>query len=145
MTTLRLSNQHRPLGKSGLSVSPLAWGMWRLAGDDVKGTRGLIDAALGAGITLFDTADIYGCDTAAGFGSAEALFGWAPGTLRGEDVSVLAADLTAELHRQYMHRYARTGEASTPEGLVVGRMREVEAIRRDGSRFPADVGRDGVR
>jgi predicted oxidoreductase len=75
MTTLRLSNQHRPLGKSGLSVSPLAWGMWRLAGDDVTATRGLIDAALGAGINLFDTADIYGCDTAAGFGSAEALFG----------------------------------------------------------------------
>ena len=75
MTTLRLSNQPRPLGKSGLSVSPLAWGMWRLAGDDVAATRALIDAALGAGITLFDTADIYGCDAPAGFGSAEALFG----------------------------------------------------------------------
>ncbi|KQT35284.1 aldo/keto reductase [Sphingomonas sp. Leaf412] len=75
MTTLRLSSEPRPLGKSGLSVSPLAWGMWRLSGDDVAATRGLIDAALGAGITLFDTADIYGCDTPAGFGSAEALFG----------------------------------------------------------------------
>ncbi|MBW6526554.1 aldo/keto reductase [Sphingomonas sp. RHCKR7] len=74
-TTLRLSNQPRPLGKSDLSVSPLAWGMWRLAGNDVKATRRLIDAALAAGITLFDTADIYGCDTPAGFGSAEALFG----------------------------------------------------------------------
>lgn len=75
MTTFRLSSQPRPLGKSGLSVSPIAWGMWRLAGDDVAAVRRLIDAALGAGITLFDTADIYGCDTPAGFGSAEALFG----------------------------------------------------------------------
>ena len=75
MTTIRLSSQPRPLGKSGLSLSPLAWGMWRLAGDDVAAVRALIDAALGAGITLFDTADIYGFDTAAGFGSAEALFG----------------------------------------------------------------------
>lgn len=75
MTTLRLSNEPRALGKSGIAVSPLAWGMWRLAGDDVAAVRALIDAALDAGITLFDTADIYGCDVPAGFGSAEALFG----------------------------------------------------------------------
>ncbi len=75
MTTIRLSNEPRPLGKSGIMVSPLAWGMWRLAGDDVAAVRALIDAALGAGITLFDTADIYGFDSAAGFGSAEELFG----------------------------------------------------------------------
>lgn len=75
MTTLRLSNQPRPLGKSGLTVSPLAWGMWRLAGDDIAPVRALIDAALEAGITLFDTADIYGADVPAGFGSAEELFG----------------------------------------------------------------------
>ncbi|MBJ6123225.1 aldo/keto reductase [Sphingomonas mollis] len=75
MTTLRLSAQLRPLGKSDLLVSPIAWGMWRLAGDDIPAVRALIDAAFEAGITLFDTADIYGCDTPAGFGSAEALFG----------------------------------------------------------------------
>ncbi len=75
MTTLRLSNERRPLGKSGISVSPIAWGMWRLAGDDVADARRKVEAALDAGITLLDTADIYGCDTPAGFGSAEALFG----------------------------------------------------------------------
>lgn len=75
MTTLRLSNEPRALGKSGIAVSPLAWGMWRLSGDDIAAVRALIDAALAAGITLFDTADIYGCDMPAGFGSAEALFG----------------------------------------------------------------------
>ena len=74
MTTIRLSSQPRPLGKSGLSVSPLAWGMWRLAGY-VRAVRPLLVAALDAGITLFDTADIYGCDVPAGFGSAEELFG----------------------------------------------------------------------
>lgn len=75
MTTFRVSNEPRALGKSGIDVSPLAWGMWRLAGDDLAAVRALIDAALSAGITLFDTADIYGFDTPAGFGSAEALFG----------------------------------------------------------------------
>jgi len=75
MTTLRLSTKARPLGKSGISVSPIAWGMWRLAGDDVTAARAKVEAALAAGITLLDTADVYGCDTPAGFGSAEALFG----------------------------------------------------------------------
>jgi predicted oxidoreductase len=75
MTKLRLSNEPRPLGKSGISVFPIAWGMWRLAGDDVAQARAKVEAALDAGITLLDTADIYGCDTPAGFGSAEALFG----------------------------------------------------------------------
>ncbi|MFY9351249.1 MAG: aldo/keto reductase [Sphingobium sp.] len=75
MTTLRLSTQPRPLGKSGISVFPIAWGMWRLAGDDVAAARAKVEAALDAGITLLDTADIYGCDTPAGFGSAEALLG----------------------------------------------------------------------
>lgn len=75
MTTLRLSNEPRPLGKSGMSVSPIAWGMWRLSGEDIADARARVEAALDAGITLLDTADIYGCDTPAGFGSAEALLG----------------------------------------------------------------------
>jgi predicted oxidoreductase len=75
MTTMRLSNEPRPLGKSGISVFPIAWGMWRLAGEDIAQARAKVEAALDAGITLLDTADIYGCDTPAGFGSAEALFG----------------------------------------------------------------------
>jgi len=73
--TIRASRQSRPLGSSGIMVSPLAWGMWRLGGIDAAAARTLVEAALDAGITLFDTADIYGCDMPAGFGSAEALFG----------------------------------------------------------------------
>ncbi len=74
MTTIRLSNDLRPLGKSEILVSPIAWGMWRLAGE-VAPVHAMIEAALGAGINFFDTADIYGCDVPAGFGSAEELFG----------------------------------------------------------------------
>jgi predicted oxidoreductase len=75
MSELILSPDSRPLGKSGLSVSPVAWGMWRFQGDDVNAARALVDAAFDAGITFFDTADIYGVDTPAGFGSSEALLG----------------------------------------------------------------------
>jgi predicted oxidoreductase len=64
-----------PLGKSGILVAPIAWGMWRFAGAGVAHGRTLIEAALEAGVTLFDTADIYGFDGSGGFGDAEALLG----------------------------------------------------------------------
>ena len=63
------------LGKSGIEVSSIAWGMWRFAGDDVRVARSRVDAALAAGVTLFDTADIYGPDNNEPFGAAETLLG----------------------------------------------------------------------
>lgn len=74
MTQLTPDRQPRALGRSDLTVSPIAWGMWRLEGS-VAEARARIDAALEAGITLFDTADIYGFGSPFGFGGAEALFG----------------------------------------------------------------------
>ena len=78
-----------PLGKSGLHVSRLAWGMWRLRGDDVALAQSLVEAALESGINLLDTADIYGFNGRDGFGDAERLLGkvfaTAPG-LRGRVV-----------------------------------------------------------
>ena len=67
----------RTLGSSTLAVSPIAWGMWRLAEDGRTATEAarLVHAALDAGITLLDTADIYGFDGKGGFGDAEALLG----------------------------------------------------------------------
>lgn len=64
----------RALGQSGITVSSLAWGMWRFAGP-ARAARALVDAALDIGITLFDTADIYGFDGNRGFGDAESLLG----------------------------------------------------------------------
>jgi predicted oxidoreductase len=75
MTELRFENSPRPLGATGIMVSPLAWGMWRFAGNDVQAAAARVNAALDAGITLFDTADIYGPDNAEDFGAAEALLG----------------------------------------------------------------------
>ena len=64
----------RPLGKSGIEISSIAWGMWRFAGLELSAARAAIDAAFEAGITLFDTADIYGFGEQ-GFGKAEELLG----------------------------------------------------------------------
>jgi predicted oxidoreductase len=64
-----------PVAAGGLALSRLGWGMWRLRGGDPKLALDLAEAALDAGMTLFDTADIYGPDNGEPFGAAEALFG----------------------------------------------------------------------
>ncbi len=74
MSQLPLPPQTRRLGTSDLFVSPLAWGMWRLADDAAQAAR-LVHTALDAGITLLDTADIYGFNGTSGFGDAERVLG----------------------------------------------------------------------
>lgn len=63
------------IGRDGPEVAPLSWGMWRFAGRSREEAAALVHAALDAGITLLDTADIYGFDGSGGFGDAEALLG----------------------------------------------------------------------
>ncbi|WP_324072572.1 MAG: aldo/keto reductase [Erythrobacter sp.] len=77
MSELPLPPASRQLGTSAIAVSPIAWGMWRLAEDGrtVAQAAKLVHAALDAGITFLDTADIYGFDGSGGFGDAEALLG----------------------------------------------------------------------
>lgn len=75
MSETHLTPEMRPLGKSGLLVSPIAWGMWRFAGVSPGEGRALIEAAFDSGVTLFDTADIYGFNGDGGFGDAESLLG----------------------------------------------------------------------
>lgn len=70
----------RRLGVSDLVVGPVAYGCWRFAGTSAADAGAKIAAALDAGLTLVDTADIYGYrgDPTArpsGFGDAEALLG----------------------------------------------------------------------
>ncbi|QDU29520.1 General stress protein 69 [Anatilimnocola aggregata] len=65
----------RPLGNSGLLVSPVALGCWPIAGMTSLGvndadSRATIHAALDAGINFLDTAYIYGTD-----GQSEKLIG----------------------------------------------------------------------
>ncbi len=77
MSELPLPPASRRLGGSNIEVSPIAWGMWRLAenGRTAADAAKLVHAALDAGITFLDTADIYGFDGAGGFGDAEVLLG----------------------------------------------------------------------
>jgi len=81
---------YRRLGNSGLIVSTIGlgcnnFGRQGTASEGQDGTNAVIDAAIDAGVTLFDTADIYGAER----GLSETLMGHA---LRGKrDRIVLAS------------------------------------------------------
>jgi aryl-alcohol dehydrogenase-like predicted oxidoreductase len=75
MTQDAAPSHARPLGRTELRVFPIAYGLWRFAGTNVPTAGDKIQAALDAGITLFDIADVYGYDGKSGFGDAEDLFG----------------------------------------------------------------------
>jgi voltage-dependent potassium channel beta subunit len=53
--------EFRKLGKSGLSVSAISYGNWITHGSqvEVEAANACVQAALDAGITTFDTADVY--------------------------------------------------------------------------------------
>ncbi len=66
--------RYQPLGDSGLLVSAVGLGCNNFGGRlDLAGTRAVVDAALDVGITLLDTADIYG--GSGGAGRSESLLG----------------------------------------------------------------------
>src|SRR3712207_5533392 len=58
------SMEQRPLGRTGADVSVVGLGTWQLGGDwgdvDDDSAAEVLDAALDAGVTLLDTADVYG-------------------------------------------------------------------------------------
>jgi predicted oxidoreductase len=67
--------QQRTLGISGIHVGPIAFGCWRFAGVDLATATTRIETALDAGMTLIDTADVYGLDNDCPWGAAESLLG----------------------------------------------------------------------
>lgn len=75
--------RYRQLGRSGLSVSVVGLGCNNFGSRiDAERTTDVVHAALDAGVTLFDTADIYGDR----FGRSEELLGAALGRRRGDVV-----------------------------------------------------------
>jgi aryl-alcohol dehydrogenase-like predicted oxidoreductase len=68
------------LGDSGLLVSVAYSAATTSAAADVQQTRAVVDAAIDAGITLFDTADIYGS------GGSEEMLGEVLGARRDQIV-----------------------------------------------------------
>jgi len=68
-------NTHYEIGLNATRVGALAYGCWRMAGTSTTAAAEKINTALDHGMTLIDTADIYGSRWPEGFGEAEALLG----------------------------------------------------------------------
>ena len=107
--------QQRPLGRTGRTVSAIGLGTWQLGGDwgevPESDARAVLAASADAGVTLFDTADVYGD------GRSEAIIGrfladrGAGGitvaTKMGRRVEQIAANYTAENFRAWTDRSRR--------------------------------------
>jgi aryl-alcohol dehydrogenase-like predicted oxidoreductase len=100
---------YRPLGPSGLMVSTVGLGTNAFgARIDAEQTQAVVDAAIDAGVTLFDTADTYG------LGASEELLGKALGKRRDDVVvatkfgmdmhGALGPDWGARASRRYVRR-----------------------------------------
>lgn len=66
--------------------------------------------------------------------AAEAMFGYSRQEIMGGDLSPLIPSEHRQGHRNYVERYVRTRR-----GKLIGHTAELEAERRDGSRFPIHI------
>ena len=135
----------RLLGKSGIVTSSMAWGMWRFAGRSVADARALVDAALESGITLFDTADIYGFKGSGdGFGDAETLLGQvfaeAPG-LRDHMVLATKGGITPPTPYDSSPTYLESAIDASLKRLGVHRIDLYQVHRPDILTHPHEVAR----
>ncbi|HEX4162766.1 MAG TPA: aldo/keto reductase family protein [Acidimicrobiales bacterium] len=76
--------EHRHLGRSGLEVSALSYGNWITHGSQIEedAASACVKAALDAGITTFDTADVYAQ------GAAESVLGRALRGVRRDSIEI---------------------------------------------------------
>lgn len=89
--------------------------------------RAVLDAAVDAVVVIDSAGQILLANSA-----TARLFGWEVDALRGRDVSMLMPEPDRSAHAGYIARFLRTG---IPH--VIGSGRNVTALRRDGTCFPA--------
>jgi len=99
------------------------------ARDAARHTRAILDSMLDGVITLNAQGLMTSINQA-----VSTLFGYAPEELLGHNVAMLMPNPHRSLHGGYLRRHQHTGA-----GCALGRGREVDGQRRDGSVFPISV------
>ncbi|GAB2839345.1 aldo/keto reductase [Microbacterium insulae] len=98
--------QHRPLGRTGRAVSAVGLGTWQLGADwgavSEEDARAVLAASADRGVTLFDTADVYGD------GRSESIIGRFLAGRGGHDITVAT---------KMGRRLAQEPENYTPENF----------------------------
>lgn len=89
--------------------------------------KAFLDGAPDAIITINDRGEIISVNPA-----TERLFGYQSSELQGRNVSMLMPSPDRENHDEYIRRYLETGSPR-----VIGIGRDIKALRKDGSTFPA--------
>ncbi|MHC4427927.1 MAG: two-component system sensor histidine kinase NtrB [Planctomycetota bacterium] len=118
-------SQETPEGGQGRSETALE--------EELRHMVARYEAILASTLDPVITIDSHGVIVAAS-DSTERVFGWTPEELVGRDVSVLMPEPHRGRHPEYLERYRRTGETT-----ILGRPRELEAVRRDGSIIPIEL------
>jgi two-component system, HptB-dependent secretion and biofilm response regulator len=104
--------------------------MQQLASDALRRVQAISDNVLDAIVTIDTQGKILSVNR-----STEHLFGWPANELTGRNINVLMPNPHHDRHDQYIRDYLETGRAS-----AIGKQRELEAINRQGKRFPVSIG-----
>jgi PAS domain S-box-containing protein len=91
--------------------------------------QGIFDTAVDGIITIDEAGIITSANQA-----TSRLFGYQPGELIGQNVSMLMPSSYRQEHDGYLSRYRGTGQRQ-----IIGIGREVQGMRKDGSVFPLDL------
>jgi PAS domain S-box-containing protein len=91
--------------------------------------RAVFETAIDAIITIDDRGRLERLNPA-----AERMFGYAEAEVAGKNVSMLMPSPHRDRHDGYLAHYLQTGERK-----IIGKGREVEGLRKDGSVFPMDL------
>ncbi len=91
--------------------------------------QAILDAAVDPIITIWDDGLVESFNSA-----AEQLFGMSEAEIVGNNINMLMPSPVREQHDAYLARYMRTGESQ-----IIGVGREIDAMKKDGTIFPAHL------
>jgi PAS domain S-box-containing protein len=92
-------------------------------------SQAILNSSIDAIITINDSGFIESANPA-----VKKMFGHEPKNLVGKKVNMLMPEPHSTHHDSYLKRYLKTGEAR-----IIGIGREIQAKRKDGTRFPAEL------